>query len=407
MRKLFEDGDFQFGFETALGAAGRGAADIGEILATAGRIKDGDADSWLDEWTATAGGAWAAARSAALKGHRASARSRYQCAASYYAAALYLIAASEEPERRLELWRRQRECWDRAVELFPVPAERIAIPFEGGTLPGYFFRAPDAEPGARRPLVVLNNGSDGSTSQMWIQGGAAAAERGYHWMTFDGPGQQWTLFEAGLPFRPDWEAVLTPVADAMAARADVDSGRMAVIGISQGGFWVPRALCFEHRFAAAVVDPGVVDVSSAWTGTLSESLRRQLREGRRRDFDREMRLAEVFSPTMRAQLRFRGDPYGVGSGSRYELFEAVGKYRLGAEVAQIKTPLLITDPEEEQFWPGQSRQLHDRLSGVRELIGFAASDGAERHCEPLAGGIRDARIFDWLDRYLMNVHNQV
>jgi hypothetical protein len=400
MQKLFDDEDFQFGLETVLGAAGRGAADIGEVLATAARIEDGDADSWLDQWTATAGAAWAAAKSAAQEGHRGSARSRYQCASSYYAAALYLIAASEEPERRLELWRRQRQCWDRAVELFPVPGERIAIPFEGGTLPGYFFRAPGAEPGARRPLVVLNNGSDGSTSQMWVQGGAAAAERGYHWMTFDGPGQQSTLLEAGLPFRPDWEAVLTPVADAMTARADVEPGRMVVIGISQGGFWVSRALCFEHRFAAAVVDPGVVDVSSAWTSKLSEPLRRQLREGRRREFDREMRLAEVFSPKLRAQLGFRGDPYGVRSGSRYELFQAVEKYRLGAEVAQITTPLLITDPEEEQFWPGQSRQLHDRLPGVRELIGFAASEGAGRHCEPLSGGIRDARIFDWLDRYL-------
>ena len=97
---------------------------------------------------------------------------------------------------------------------------------------------------------------------MWVDGGAAASERGYHWMTFDGPGQQSTWFEKGIPFRPDWEAVLGPVADAMTARADVDSDHMAVIGVSQAGFWIPRALAFEHRFAAAVADPGVVDVSA-------------------------------------------------------------------------------------------------------------------------------------------------
>ena len=53
----------------------------------------------------------------------------------------------------------------------------------------------------------MNNGSDGATSQMWVEGGAAAAARGYHWMTFDGPGQQAALYERRLFFRPDWEAV--------------------------------------------------------------------------------------------------------------------------------------------------------------------------------------------------------
>jgi hypothetical protein len=34
-------------------------------------------------------------------------------------------------------------------------------------------------------------------------------------VAFDGPGQQPAWFEHGIPFRPDWEAVLTPVLDAM------------------------------------------------------------------------------------------------------------------------------------------------------------------------------------------------
>ena len=49
------------------------------------------------------------------------------------------------------------------------------------------------------------------------------------------------MFEQGLFFRPDWEAVLTPVVDAMVSRAEVDAERLAVIGVSQAGFWVPNA----------------------------------------------------------------------------------------------------------------------------------------------------------------------
>ncbi|HLI31736.1 MAG TPA: prolyl oligopeptidase family serine peptidase [Solirubrobacteraceae bacterium] len=400
MQRFFKNDDFQFGLEIVLGSVYREAADAGEALATAGRIKDGDADSWVREWSATAERVHASAEAACAQGRRASARSHYQRAASYYATALYTITASGQMDTREKLWRSQRDCWERAVELFATPGERVSIPYRDTPLPGWFFRAPDAAPGERRPLVVLNNGSDGATAQMWVQGGAAAAERGYHWMTFDGPGQQSMLFEHNVPFRPDWEAVLTPVLDAMLARGDVDGERVAVIGISQGGYWVPRALCFEHRFAAAVADPGVVDVLASWIKPLPEFMRKQLREGRQRAFDRIMRLTERVSPATRAALDFRGEPYGVAGDSRYDLYRAVARYRLGDETSNINTPLLITDPEEEQFWPGQARELYERLSGPRELAKFSAAEGAARHCEPLACAVRETRIFDWLDRYL-------
>jgi hypothetical protein len=58
----------------------------------------------------------------------------------------------------------------------------------------------------------------------------AALERGYHAMTFDGPGQQAALFLQGIPFRHDREAVPTPVVDAMVARPDVDPDRAVLAG---------------------------------------------------------------------------------------------------------------------------------------------------------------------------------
>ncbi len=404
MMSWFADDDFQFGLGFALGASYRQAADVGEVFATADRIIDGDADSWLQEWTATAGTVWAAAGTADRAGRRVSALAHYRRAATYYAAALYRISHCSEPERHLDIWRRQRACWERIVDLTAVPGQRIAIAYDGTTLPGYFFPAPDARPGERRPLVVVNNGSDGATSQSWLLAGAAAGERGYHWMTFDGPGQQAALFEHGLFFRADWEVVLTAVLDTVLARADVDSDRVAVIGAGQGGYWVPRALCFEHRFAAAVADPGVVDVSTSWTDALPASMRTRLDGDDPAAFDREMHLAELFSPATAASLRFHGRPYAVCAESRFELYRKVREYRLGDELARITTPMLVTDPEGEQFWPGQSRRLYDRLPGPKELIAFAAAEGADRHGEPLGSALRETRIFDWLDQYLQMGH---
>jgi hypothetical protein len=390
----------QPGLELVLGAAARGASDIGEILATAERIGEGGADRWVEEWTATAGAAWSEANGALRLRRLASARSRFLCSATYYSTALHKVALSGEPEREGPLWRRQRLCWDRAVELFSPPGERLAIPYEHGSLPGYFFRCPGWRAGERRPLLIANNGSDGATSLMWSRAGAAAAERGYHWMTFDGPGQQAALFERGLAFRPDWEAVLTPVLDAMRARADVAPERVAVLGVGQGGYWVARALAFEHRFAAAVVDPGVLDVSSPWIEQLSDALRSLWLAGEKLAFDREIHLAELFEGGVGEVLRAHARAYGVGSGSPFELYREVARYRLGEEIANITTPLLITAAEGEHLWPGQSAELYEKLAGPKEIAGFRAREGAGAHGELLSGPLRDARIFDWLDAFL-------
>jgi len=197
------------------------------------------------------------------------------------------------------------------------------------------------------------------------------------------------------------------VLDAMLARPDVDPERVAVIGISQAGYWVPRALAFEHRLAAAAVDPGVVDVSSSWLDPLPEAMRNQLRDGLQTAFDREMHLVGLFSPQTAATLRFRGKPYGLDGSSTYALYQTVSAYQLGDEIREIATPVLITDPEGEQFWPGQSQQLYDHLRGPKHLVAFRSQDGAGRHCEPLACAQRDSRIFDWLANGLGDDHHDV
>jgi hypothetical protein len=69
-------------------------------------------------------------------------------------------------------------------------------------------------------------------------------------------------------------------------------------------------------------------------------------------------------------------------------------------VRRIATPLLVADPEGEQFWPGQSRQLYDRLPGPKQLMPFTPAEAAGRHSEPLASALRDSRVFNWLDSYL-------
>ena len=393
---IFKNQDFQFGLSIVLGAVATHQADAGEALAVADRIKDGDADSWVTEWTAAAGRARAIAEECEGKGHRLSARDAWLRAATYYSVSLYAIAGSKQGGNFEQVWGQHRDCWDRAVRLFDPPLEPVSIPYEGTELEGYFF--PAARGTGRRPLVILNNGSDGPVSAMWGQGGAAAVARGYHALTFDGPGQNAALIRQGLCFRPDWEAVIAPVVDYALARDDVDRDRIALLGVSQAGYWVPRALAFEHRIAAGVADPGVWDVGTTWRERLPKYMLRQLERDEKEKFNKNIERAERFSKAMRAQLEFRMRPFGLET--PYDVYKALEAYTLDGVADQIRCPMLICDPDHEQFWPGQSAQLYDALPGAKTLVRFTEEEGSDWHCEPRSPVIRDQRVFDWLDETL-------
>jgi hypothetical protein len=131
-----------------------------------------------------------------------------------------------DPTLFARLWEKHRAAWDRFVDLTDLQIEQIEIPYEGTTLPGYFFRSgPAGEPG-RTP--IYNNGSDGPVTGAWVQGVADALDRGWNAVTFDGPGQNAALIRQHLTFRPDWEKVITPVVDHLLTRKDVDAGKIAL-----------------------------------------------------------------------------------------------------------------------------------------------------------------------------------
>lgn len=132
-------------------------------------------------------------------------------------------------------------------------------------------------------------------------------------LLFDGPGQGEALWRQHLYFRPDWKAVLTPVVDFLLARPDVVPDPIVLIGVSQGGFWVPRALAYEPLFAV-----GVVNVGASWAarfppGTMEGLLstpgneRTQIAAEINQGIDEEMTQSVDF----RFPVKMRMAPYGI------------------------------------------------------------------------------------------------
>jgi hypothetical protein len=202
------------------------------------------------------------------------------------------------------------------------------------------------------------------------------------------------LFHHSVPFRPDWEAVITPIIGALAGRPDVDSAALLAYGCSQAGYWVPRALAFEHRFVAAVVDPGVMDVSAKWLENIPAELIAMLQAGSKDAFNAAIAEAAAKDPMLAQAMAARGHPFAQPTA--YDTFKAATEYILRDVVTEIQTPMLITNPDDEAFWPGQSQNLYDNLAGEREITRFLREDGANFHCEPMGRAETECRIFDFL-----------
>jgi hypothetical protein len=285
---FFKDDDFEFMMLMALGATYHKCADIGECLtATASVDEDGDYEGWYRAWLATADRVRGFAEQGAAKGHQTSAREAFlRASLTYYKNAAFFLDGTSDPSRILPTWKAHRECFDEAASRFDPLVEKVEIPYEDTTLPGYLFKVDDS--GHARPLLLLNNGSDSDAADMYLMGGAAALERGYNALSYDGPGQGAALFLQDLYFRPDWEEVVTPVVDFALGRPEVDPERIAIMGVSQAGYWVPRAVAFEHRIAAAIADPGVLDVSTSWIDYLPQDFQELLEKGEKEQFDRNI-----------------------------------------------------------------------------------------------------------------------
>ncbi|MDZ8199897.1 prolyl oligopeptidase family serine peptidase [Microbacterium sp. SSW1-59] len=388
------DPGFDFDVRLAVGHAAHGGADPGEVLSAVRTVPAGDTSGWFDAWRTLGERVLAAADDADAAGHIQTAAARYLRAANYLGFAVSSAAALPDVDPLVTTFHAHRRAWTSFVARCGHPTRSVSVPHGTVPLPGVLFLPSGAGP---HRTVVLNNGSDEAISRLWTDLARPALARDWAVFVFDGPGQQSQLFEHGVPFRPDWEQVLHPVVDVLSAREDVDASRLAVWGVSQAGYWVPRALTAEHRFAAAAVDPGVVDVSASWIAHLPSELVALLDRGETAAFDAALREGVDPDSAEAAMMRFRSRPYGVGE-SFGEAFRAVRAYRLTSDdAARIRTPLLIADPDGEQFWPGQSRALAAMTSGVATLAHFPASEGAGLHCEPLARLRVAEAVLDWFD----------
>lgn len=402
MRQLMFHDNVQFWFETLrlFGHASYGGADFGEVVATASRITSGDYDSWHEHWLAIADRVAAEAATA----RPISARDGFLRASNYYRAAEFFLHANPDDPRVDHAIERSVACFRAAIARMDG-IEPVEIPYEETVLHGYLYRAPGPGP---KPVLVMHNGFDGSAEELHFFGAAGGPVRGYHVLTFDGPGQPSAIHGGKLTFRPDWEHVVGPVIDYLAADPGVDPERIALLGVSLGGMLAPRAAAYEPRLAAVIAVDGVYDAATALTAFLplepAELARRALAETDR-ELDVLINEAKAASPTMRWACEH--GRYVMGVGTDREFLAAYFDYHLKDGVAErITCPALVCEAADDMYFAGaapddsEPRRLYRHLTAPKTLLTFTEQEGADAHCHAGAQRLAVGRIFDWLEETL-------
>lgn len=394
----FRDDEFNYQLIRTLGVADYGGSTVGECLGVVAEITDGSPRSWARAFERLAGRVEKRGRACLAAGRPISGRDHLLRASTYYRTAEYYDEGGAT--RSTETGERSRACFTDATALLDPPVEQLAVPFEGGSLPGYLVRPASTGPRGAGPAPTLIGvgGFDSSAEELYFHLGAPGAQRGWNVFVFDGPGQPGCMrANPALTFRPDYEVPLAAVLDWLAAREDVDAGRMALAGQSFGSYFAARSAATDGRVAALVVDPPVVDMSrymEAWVGS---DVFRMARDIRPEDV---MGVPEDLMPHQ-MQWGIAAICHRFGVPSFHAWREAMAAYRLGAMSGSIRCPVLALVGDREGAEPlAQHRTFVEEVGGPSTAVVFTAEDGASTHCQ--ADNIRLAAqvTFDWLDEQL-------
>ncbi len=396
MTLVFKDDLFDAQWLRAAGHSSSGGAEIGECYAAARQIRAGDAESWFKAWSDLAERVLAAAEASSAAGHHVSALDGFLRASNYFRAAYtFLIGAPVDP-RVVAAYRRQRAAFEAATALMHPAAERIAIPYGEHRLHGYFFHTEAEGP---RPTLIICGGYDSTAEEAYFFSGAAAVARGYHTLTFDGPGQGAAIIEDGLVFRPDWEEVIRPVVDFAVGRPEVDPTCVALLGISFGGYLAPRAASGEPRLAACIADPGELSLFEEMKSRLPGFIARALSDG-------NPLILGLLRQILKRRLRQVSAGWGLRRGlwvhgldDPLDYLKLTRDYTLEGRTGLIRCPTLICQAEHDEIGV-TARRLYDALECPKDFIAFRADEGAGEHCEAGARSLFNQRAFDWLDRRL-------
>ena len=358
-----------------LSTAGWGGSDINEVDRIGRLLKGarvGDDDAWFAACLKVADEVRAHARRFEVAGRPHAAAPFFLRACNYYQMGERFRTPKDE--KALEAFRTSVECFHRFVALNGAGIEVVEVPYEGGSMPGYFVPAQGGA-GRRAPCVVHFDGLDVTKELLYMRGVPDLARRGISVLVMDGPGTGEAIRFRGYYLRPDYEVAGSACLDYLERRGDVDAARIAVVANSLGGYYAPRCASMEPRFAACVAWGAIWDYYATW----------------------KRRVDAAFNASM--SVPGHHIMWILGVKTIEEALAKLEAYRLDGVVQKMRCPFLLTHgADDEQVPLADAQALYDAVGSQDKTFRvFTAEEGGAQHCmrDYLTLGV--AEMWNWLE----------
>ena len=303
----------------------------------------------------------------------------FSAAAKLDRASLYYQTAErmqvQGAAERMAVFEKGQRAFRLAGDLGEFNRERVEIAYEDGIIPGVFTRATWGE--GPRPTVVFVNGLDSSKEMLvWSRVGDELARRGVSTLHIDQPGSGEALRVHGLTAIVETERWASTVIDHLETRTgDVDPRRIGMLGVSLGGYYVPRAVAFEPRLALGAVWGANHD----WGEVQRKRLRRE---------------GENPVPHYWQHVR-----WVWGAADTDEFLAIASRVTLDGVLDRIEVPFLVAHGENDrQIELAYARRTHDQLvsSPKRELKIFDRRTQGVEHVSLDNMSYGRSYIADWI-----------
>jgi len=249
-------------------------------------------------------------------------------AAMYYHFAKFVFV--QDPKQMRAAHMKAVECYQRGVQYARPPGERVEFAFEDKKLAG-ILRKPAPGP---CPVLIMAPGLDSTKEEVHAYEEPFLA-RGIAVLAIDGPGQGEAEYD--IPICGDYERAARAACDWIETRKDLDRTRIAIWGVSLGGYYAPRAFAYEDRIKACIALSGPFEWDKIWDG-----------------------LPELTRETFRVRSHARNESEARDNARRLTMAEAA---------ARIDRPIFIVTGRQDRLVPAShAEQLAKSVRGPVELL---------------------------------------
>jgi dienelactone hydrolase len=366
-------------FINMLGSAPYGGCDIAEVHKIGQLLKDKapeDDEAWFDACMKVAEGVRGHAAKFEGAGHRFSAAHAYLRACNYYQMAERFRTPKDD--KALGAYRTAVQCFQRHAKLTDVKIEIVEVPFESGSLPGYFVHAQNAR-SKRAPCVVFFDGLDVTKEIQFTRGVPDLIKRGISVLVMDGPGTGEAIRFRGHYLRHDYEVAGSACIDYLERREDVDAKKIGVVAISLGGYYAPRCASMEPRFAACIAWGAIWDYYATW----------------------KKRIDAKFKTSL--SVPGHHIMWILGVNTLEDALKKLEPFRLDGVVQKMRCPFLIVHGAEDEQVPLADAEALYKASGSKDktLRVFTAEEGGAQHCQRDYLTLGVATMWDWFEDKLV------